>query len=92
MRSTESNPYLLVNPGLGFTADYLAQLHNRMCRCGVSASGEAATIILTFPDADAAMSEIKLSVHLLNGVFELLRLREGRSDFDMDCPVPEKDA
>ena len=49
LTSTEDSHVMLMTEEIGFTISYLRQYWNRVCRCGVAADGEAATILLTFP-------------------------------------------
>ena len=100
----EGNPIILVHAQTGFTLQYLRQLWNRVCRTGCGARGEAATILLTYPDVrigcseknphkgkKKSMDESHLSTRLTQGLFMLLRFNEGVFDFDVDDPVPSGD-
>ena len=104
VRATENNPTILLYPELGFSYNYLKQFWNRACRCAVSAQGETATILMTFPDikfgsqgkstakgGDGRLSEVKLARKLAQALFIFLRLQEECYAFDIDDPVPDHD-
>eukprot|EP00973_Karenia_brevis_P054843 7624067-Karenia_brevis.AAC.1 len=102
LTNVDGNPIMLVHAQLGFTYRYLVQLWHRMCRTGTSTGGEAATILLTYPNAkvgctakggagNQGLTEKHLQSLLMKGVLCLLRLQEGVTDFDVNDPVPRKD-
>ena len=58
IKTLDDNPIVLLHNDIGFTCKYLKQHFNRACRCDVSGQGEAATILLTFPDAETSKSDM----------------------------------
>ena len=50
IQDVNKNSTILIHPELGFYNEYLHQYWNRACRSAVSSQGEAAAILLTFPN------------------------------------------
>ena len=82
------------HPSLGFRYNYLTQLWHRMNRTGAAARGEAATILMTYKNTanGHTFTENYFKDVLLQAMFCYLRFREGKYDFDVNDPVPDKDS
>ena len=95
VKKPDDGSVILLHGEFGFAFRYLRQLFHRVYRLGSSWMGEAATIILTYPNKAVGHSESMTENHLgrliQQGFFIYLRRREEHFDFDVDDPVPDDD-
>ena len=67
LQTLETGNILLMNEYIGFTTDFLRQYWNRVCRTGESAQGEAATILMTWPDVPLGSGMKRKAAHIRHG-------------------------
>ena len=84
----------LLTPHLGFTVGFAKLLWNQICRMHCSLRGAACAILLTSMPQSIPKSnrdDAYLAHRLRNLLFGYLCIYEGRSHFEIDDPIPEKD-